>query len=249
MTRKSNYMKAFIECKRFSPIPLLVIFFFVVLSINLPSSYAATITVVNLDGPGEGFNDPTPWTPTGWNPATTLGQARLNAFQHAADLLADYLLSDVEIFVDANLDPIAPPSYPACTPTSGVLGSAGPNFVFRDFSGAPVANTWYVQALANSLRGIDLSPANDISATFNSNVDNQTCLGSTDWYYGYDANGGGDIDFVSVVLHELTHGLGFLSLVNLNTGAKLGGPIFGYFDDAYMRHLEHHGAVPPDYPS
>src|SRR2546422_4244468 len=29
---------------------------------------AATITIVNLDGPGEGFNDPTPVAPVGGNP-------------------------------------------------------------------------------------------------------------------------------------------------------------------------------------
>ena len=46
----------------------------------------ATIVIQNNDGSFEGFNDNTPWTPTGGNPATTLGQARLNACQYAADL-------------------------------------------------------------------------------------------------------------------------------------------------------------------
>ena len=36
----------------------------------------ATITVVNLDGAGEGFNDTQAFIPVGGNPATTLGQAR-----------------------------------------------------------------------------------------------------------------------------------------------------------------------------
>ena len=40
---------------------------------------------------------------------------------------------------------------------------------------------------------------------------------------------------MTVLLHELGHGLGFLSLVNLSTGQKLNG-----FDDAYMRFLEDH---------
>ena len=39
-------------------------------------------------------------------------------------------------------------------------------------------------------------------------------------------------------------GLGFLTLVNLATGAKALG-----FNDAYMRFLENHGASPSDYPS
>jgi hypothetical protein len=239
MMSRNRYMKAVINYKRVSFLLLLVVSFFIAFLTTLPPSYAATITIVNLDGPGEGFNDPTPWTPTGGNPATTLGEARLNAFQFGADIWGNFLISDVEIFVDANFDPLF------CNASSATLGSAGPNFVIRDFPGAPVAATWYVQALANSLFGSDLIPgASDIDATFNSDIDNNdSCLSGTNWYYGYDGQGGGDIDFVSVVLHELAHGLGFLSLVDLDTGAKNGG-----YDDAYMRHLEHHGADPPNYP-
>ena len=49
----------------------------------------AVITVINLDGVDEGFNDPTVVAPVDGNPATTLGQQRLIAFQAAADALAD----------------------------------------------------------------------------------------------------------------------------------------------------------------
>jgi hypothetical protein len=42
----------------------------------------------------------------------------------------------------------------------------------------------------------------------------------------------------------LGHGLGFLTFVNLTTGAKNSG-----FNDAFMLNLENHGASPPDYPS
>src|SRR5262249_37091183 len=34
----------------------------------------ATITIVNMDGPNEGFNDPTPAAPVGGNSGTTVGQ-------------------------------------------------------------------------------------------------------------------------------------------------------------------------------
>ena len=66
----------------------------------------------------------------------------------------------------------------SCTATSAVLGSAGPIGVFRDFPGAPLAATWYVQAVANSLTGVDQTASADISATFNSDVDNPVCLGA-----------------------------------------------------------------------
>jgi hypothetical protein len=65
----------------------------------------ATLIIQNNDGAFEGFNDPTPWTPTGGNPATTLGQARLNAFQYAADLWGACLNSNVTITIRAQMDP------------------------------------------------------------------------------------------------------------------------------------------------
>jgi hypothetical protein len=116
---------------------------------------AATITVVNHDGPGEGFNDPTPATPAGGNTGATLGAQRLNAFQFAADLWGALIDSPVEIRVGANFDPLT------CGASSAVLGSAGPVTVTRDFVGAPEANTWYPIALANALSGTDLAPDED----------------------------------------------------------------------------------------
>lgn len=191
----------------------------------------ATFTIINLDGPGEGFNDPTPAAPVGGNSGTTIGQQRLNAFQHAADIWGNLITSPVVIRVDAQFDPLS------CTATSAVLGSAGPNTVHRDFAGAPVTNTWYVQAQANSLFGGDLSGVmSDIHATFSSTIGTPGCLETSGWYYGLDANPPpGKIDFVTVLLHELGHGVGFLSLVSLSTGSKFIG-----FDDAFMRHLEDH---------
>ena len=47
---------------------------------------AATVTIINLDGSGEGFNDPTPASPVGGNPGVTIGAQRLIVFQFAADL-------------------------------------------------------------------------------------------------------------------------------------------------------------------
>jgi len=199
-------------------------------------AHAATITIVNLNGPGEGFNDPSPPdldSTVGGNPGATLGEQRLIAFQSAADLWSTLLDSAVEIRAGAQLNPLF------CTPTSAVLGSAGPTTAHRDFAGALMTNTWYPQALANSLAGTDLAPAaDDIAAQFNSNLDlgDPNCLGGIGWYYGLDATPpGSKIDFVTVVLHELGHGLGFLTFVTLATGAKLSG-----LDDTYMLNLENH---------
>ncbi len=134
----------------------------------LPSTAgaAATITIVNNDGPGEGFNDPTPAAPVGGNAGATVGAQRLIAFQHAANIWGATLTSVVTIEVRANFDPLS------CNAGGAVLGSAGPLLVWRDFAGAPLAGHWYHSALANRIFGADLSPAPtdyEIATTFNVN--------------------------------------------------------------------------------
>jgi hypothetical protein len=202
---------------------------------------AATLIVQNNDGGGEGFNDPAAFVPVGGNPATTRGAARLNAFQYAADLWGACINSNVVIVILAEMNPLT------CTPTGAVLGSAGAGSAVRDFGSAPVAGTWYSQALANALEGVDVDPGNpDIVAQFNSSINGSpSCLASYSWYYGYDGNPGvNQIDFVTVVLHEIGHGLGFQTYVDLASGAKLLG-----FNDTYMLNLARAGATPSTYPA
>src|SRR5437762_10183447 len=93
---------------------------------------AATITIINLDGPGEGFNDPTPAAPVGGNPGTTVGAQRLYVFQQAARIWGGILPSSVEIRARAKFDPLL------CTTNSAILGSGGPATIWRDFAGALV---------------------------------------------------------------------------------------------------------------
>ncbi len=215
----------------------------VFLTLSWSLAYAgAQVTIVNMDGPGEGFNDATPFTPDGGNPATTLGEARLIAFQHAAFILGSRLRSAIEIQVEAMMDPLF------CNATGAALGAAGAKTVIRDFTGAPESNTWYEQALANSLANTDLDPATaDAEATFNSDFGVNPVCGTSGWYYGLDGNitpGSGDVDFVTVVLHELIHAVGFSSKVDLVTGEKLLG-----FDDTYSDDLAQNGATPSDFPT
>jgi len=199
----------------------------------------ATITVVNNDGVGEGFNDPTVAAPVGGNSGTTLGQQRLIAFQFAATLWGGLISSDVEIEVAANFDPLP------CDPEAGlaVLGQASTSGIVSDFSGG-LADTWYPDALADKLAGMDLSPSDpEIVAMFSSAI-GTTCAIPIDWYYGLDASAAfNEIDFVTVVLHELGHGLGFATFVDDETGAKFFG-----LDDVFMLNLEDHstGELWPD---
>jgi hypothetical protein len=189
---------------------------------------AATLRLINRDGPGEGFNDPTPATPVGGNTGTTIGEQRLIAFQRAVDLWAEQIDSPVEIRISATFDPLD------CSSTTVTLGMAGPVSVFRDFAGAPLADTYYPSALADRLAGTDLaSDEDDMEATFNSRYDGTTCAFPAGWYYGLDASPtGDDSDMVTVVLHELGHGLGFLSLLDVRNGSR-----FDNRDDVFMTFL------------
>lgn len=210
---------------------------------------AATITIQVTDGAGQGFNDPTPFTPMGGNNATTLGHARLNVFNEAARLWGLLINSNVPIVVTASFAPLT------CSAGSGVLGSAGPTWVFHDFSGAataPMPGVFYPGALANALHGSRISGTSngmpygqtDINATFNSSINGDpTCLGGEKFYYGFDhqlsahaAQGPFVADLLGVVLHELGHGLGFVSFVDQNGAgvADSGGTALLSIYDQYV---------------
>jgi hypothetical protein len=187
------------------------------------------IVIRNLDSAGEGFNLPTAAAPVGGNPGTTVGQQRLNLFQHAANIWGAILQNTDTIYVNANFDSLT------CTPTGAVLGSAGPKYIDRDEPGFPFTGTWYHIALGNELFGsriVDPSAfeMGEIVARFNSELDGApTCLGGNTWYYGYDGNEGGQVELLPVVLHELGHGLGFSTTTNGQTGAFNSG-FPGVFD-------------------
>ena len=184
---------------------------------------AATITIVNVNAPGVGFNDPTPATPFAGNNGTTLGQQRLNVFQAAANRWGRILKSNVEIRIRGSMAP------QTCSGTSAVLGSAGTLNAFADFPNAPFPNVAYSSALANALSGSDLDPASeDLVAIFNVDIDNPTafmggpCLtGTAGWHYGTDsaiAVPANRTPLLPVVFHEIAHGLGFQSLISNTTG-------------------------------
>lgn len=86
-------------------------------------------------------------------------------------------MSEVEIRVEFSIDPLGG------EPSGAVLAGAGPIVIFRDFPGAPRAETFYVFALANALANTDLDPAlNDIVSMANSDVDDHEVLGTRRFY-------------------------------------------------------------------
>jgi hypothetical protein len=132
------------------------------------------------------------------------------AFQSAVDVWASTLDSEVDIFVIAIFDNLGP----------GVLGAAGSTQIVRDAPGLR-RNTWYGNALADKLAGVDLIPGVfDLVAQFNSAFPN--------WYFGTDGNTPpGDFDFKTVVLHELGHGLNFFGGMTYDSFTGVGSYGFG----------------------
>ena len=184
------------------------------LSASSPALGNATITIQNNDGANTGFNDPTPVAPVGGNNGTTLGQQRLIAFQFAAGIWGTTLNSVPTIVIQASWSNLP------CTTTTATLGSAGATGFRANFPNAPMSNTFYPRALANALQGSDpnLTQA-EINAQFNAQIGTTGCLPNSGWYLGLDGNHGSNVDLVTVLLHEFSHGLGFQSVADPSTGA------------------------------
>jgi hypothetical protein len=117
------------------------------------------------------------------------------AVQYAIDIWARNFESKVPINVEASWE---------TNSDNRILGSARPGYYFNDFPGAPDPDLWYPSALANALAERDLDPRQkEIFLNVNS---------SPLWYTGIDGRPSPrSYDLVSVILHEVAHGLGFLS--------------------------------------
>uniref|UniRef100_UPI0032174506 T9SS type A sorting domain-containing protein n=1 Tax=uncultured Draconibacterium sp. TaxID=1573823 RepID=UPI0032174506 len=84
-----------------------------------------------------------------------------------------------------------------------VLGNCGPESYYTDFKDIPVEGRYYPVAIAEKISKQELNGESryDMVANFNKNFE---------WYLGTDMEcPDTKYDFVSVVLHEIAHGLGF----------------------------------------
>ncbi|MEY4035137.1 MAG: hypothetical protein RLZZ311_314, partial [Actinomycetota bacterium] len=116
-------------------------------------------------------------------------------FQAAVDIWSANFASAVPVTIEATW---------GRSTSYGVLGSARPGNYYSGFDGAPDQSLWYPSALANALGGKDLDPENpemviQVNSVANWNTRNDGTPRSNEY------------DLESVFLHEMGHGLGFLS--------------------------------------
>ncbi|MEM9679825.1 MAG: T9SS type A sorting domain-containing protein [Bacteroidota bacterium] len=130
------------------------------------------------------------------------------AFQFAVEIWESELESSVPIRVNATFGPLPP----------GALGGASPDGYFSVTGPGIAPNTLFPSALAEKITGQDTDlftgESNDINSTFSS---------TANFYFGTDGNTPpGLIDFVTVVLHELGHGLGIVGFGAVTTDGTQG---------------------------
>ena len=141
------------------------------------------------------------------------------AIQRAIDIWSENFVSKVPVNVNVAWTK---------APNSTILASASAKNIFSNFNGAPDKTLYYPSALANALAGVDLDigePDLEINVTT-----------GDFWYYGLDGKcPSNKYDLVSVILHEMAHGLGFMSGTYYDPATKVGRFLQPTAFDAYVQ--------------
>lgn len=148
-------------------------------------------------------------------------EAAKTAYEKAMSIWSKYLYSSQPIRIKATWTSLS----------TGVLAVTGSTRIYKNFSNAPFQNVWYPASLAEAISGKDLNDGDfEIEMKINSNMN---------WYFGVDSKSqAGKYDLITVVLHEIAHGLGFSSsmkLVNSNTQGQYGQSGSNYIYDMFLQ--------------
>ncbi len=141
------------------------------------------------------------------------------AFEAAINIWEKYLISSQIIRVKATW---------SSSLGGSVLAETGATRIYKTSAGVPnlpYANVWYPAPLAEALSGKDLNAGDfEMTVSLNANVN---------WYFGLDARPqAGKYDMVTVMLHEIAHGLGFSSSMSVLTNGLQGQ--YGQSGSAYV---------------
>lgn len=112
---------------------------------------------------------------------------------------------------------------------SGTLATAGSDRVYKNFKYAPLRDVWYPSALANAITGERINSDNpDIILKINKDAN---------WSLDYDGpQDFRNYDMLSVIIHEIAHGIGFMSSFEMSgtTRVKWGISNLPLIYDRYM---------------
>ena len=138
--------------------------------------------------------------------ATSWPDEARHAFEYALDIWAAHLSSPVPIVIEAFWSELE----------ENTLGSAG-SVLGVQLTNRGEPDTWYTTAQASALMEQDvlaiIGGDHDIRVNINCSFN--------DWYFGTDGNPPfGKIDFVTVVLHEIGHGIGFSGTLSALPGEE-----------------------------
>ena len=146
------------------------------------------------------------------------------AFVRATDILSSFFSSTIpiKIFIDGDPDL-----------SGGTLAGASPGAYFRNFPNAPLRDAWFPMPLAEKIAGQDYTSTQtpyDITISYNTNAN---------WNYTSNGLTASQFDFVTVMLHEILHGLGFTAGGNVtaNTGTLFLSPQ-NPLPTAYNKYIE-----------
>jgi hypothetical protein len=144
-----------------------------------------------------------------YGPGFDQNPAARDAFQRAVDTWSMHIESEEEIVIDATFQDFD---------DARILGGARPAYVFGDIDGETivVAVNLLEAVRGDRVENFDPSAGHsasdpEIFASFNRT--------RTDWHFGEGPPPSGSIDFESVVLHEIGHGLQYASTFSYNTGS------------------------------
>jgi len=149
----------------------------------------------------------------------TMNAEKITATEYAFELWGEQLAGTVPVNARIEMKPLS----------GNTLGQAFRQRHFFD----TIAETWYHSPLWNQMVGYAAASGNDIRIEMNSNAS---------FYFGLDANPpSSSHDYVTILLHELSHGLGFAALCGENGRytytSALGTPLSTDYPGTFDRQL------------
>lgn len=219
---------------------------------NVPITVALDDPSGNCDI--SGWTNATARGPQGGNSGANLGQLRTNAIREAVRRVQLELATPAPLRVQACWSNLGTPSNTGFTLAQAGPRFVFRNSVdFVTSGGRQVVNltqrmpwlnrthTWYPGSIGARLAGTSSCGVTggdaggncgyDVRITFNSELDSGQGSPARNFWYGFSAQNpgpgpslGADADFVSVAMHELLHGLGFISLISLSGTNGFGQP-------------------------